>query len=330
MRNSTTGRNAVVAAAHDVERPAAHLAVAPVHRQPRRDACTCPSASTASPTRTCGSSASSTPPRVKPISGSPLSPDPLLGDGAHLRDQRPRLLGQRDHAERDALLARLVERRAHVLPRLARELRSGRSTRVSSATCTRCQPSARAASAVSSVTENRHGTQPCARTWRRSPHGRRRVRRRPDRVAEADRDARVPLVGDERLAVGGDSSCSPARSSSTTACRRRAAAASARRSPVDRGGRGAAPHAAAATARGTPAPDDEHHEDAVHSSSSATKRGSPSSMSRVPPKIAASTPSTAIGKAERHVEACDDDGEPPGQPLAAAQALGSAGARGPA
>ena len=31
---------------------------------------------------------------------------------------------------------------------------------MSSATCTRCQPSAAAASAVSSVTENRLGTQP--------------------------------------------------------------------------------------------------------------------------------------------------------------------------
>ena len=87
---------------------------------------------------------------------------------------------------------------------LPRNCRSGRSTRVSSATCTRCQPSARVASAVSSVAENRHGTQPLrshivaySRT-RVGPFG-----GGADRVSQPDRDARVPLVGHEGVAVGG-------------------------------------------------------------------------------------------------------------------------------
>ena len=111
-----------MAAAHHVQRPAADLAAVAVHREPGRDALHLP----------LGVLGEADPHvRVERLVDAAegeahlrqrLVAHPLLGDGAHLRHQRPPLLGQRDHAERDALLARLVERRAHVLPGLAAEL----------------------------------------------------------------------------------------------------------------------------------------------------------------------------------------------------------------
>jgi hypothetical protein len=123
---------------------------------------TVPSASTAMPTRTRGSMASVTPPSVNPSSGVRLPRsqpadtsrtcrmiDGLSSARVTMRNVMPSL----------AARLRAVRMSCHFLPRNSRP---GRSTMVSSATCTRLVPTA---SAVVAVTENHAGTRPSRSQW---------------------------------------------------------------------------------------------------------------------------------------------------------------------
>ena len=216
---------------------------------------------------------------------------------------------------------------------LPRNCRSGRSTRVSSATCTRCQPSSPAASAVSSVAENRHGTQPLRSHRVRTPArprpapppvrpGRRGRSRRP-RAAGRRRTTRPSGVRNQVFSgqVAIHDSVPPPLFCSICVGGRTGRSRWSRCCAAPDGG----------TARGTPADrSTSTRKSAVHSSLSAAKRGSPSSTSMSPPKIAMRTPSTATSSAEDDVEARDDDGEPPGQALARGGDPGSGAGRGPA
>jgi hypothetical protein len=118
---------------------------------------TVPASSTAMPTRTRGSMASSTPPSVKPSSGVRLPRSQLAeisltwffvdwsaSASVTIRNVMPSLVAR----------LRAVRMSCHFLPRNAR---SGRSTMVSSATWTRFAPTA---SAVVADTENQAGTRP--------------------------------------------------------------------------------------------------------------------------------------------------------------------------
>ena len=283
--------------------------------------CTCPSASSARPTRTCGSSASSTPPRVKPISGSALSP-------TH-SSEMARTCATSDHRSSASVTMRnvmpclpaLLSADRTSCQDLPRNCRSGRSTRVSSATWTRCQPSSRrrVRGLLRRREQARHPAAALAQ-GRERPHGLAPVRFGSDRVAEADRDARVPLVGDERLPVG---SPEPGVLRPGGHPRQRAAAALLQHLHggrlVDRGGRGAPPHPTARRhAEGSPS-DDEDHEDRRPQQLVGGEARQPVVDVDVAAEDRDEDAQHRDREAEEHVEACDDDGEPPGQPLAPAE-----------
>ena len=246
---------------------------------------------------------------------------PLLGDRAHLRHQRPALLGQRDHAERDALLARLVERRAHVLPRLAAELQV-REVDEGVLGDLHPLPTQRARRVRGLLRRREQARHPAAALaqGRERPHGLAPIRLRSDRVAEADRDAGVPLVGDERLPVG---RAEPGVLRPGRHPRQRAAAALLQhlhgRRLVDRGGRGAPPHPTARRHAEGPATDDEDHEDRRPQQLVGGEARQPVVDVEVAAEDRDEDAEHRDDEPEEHVEARDDDGEPPGQPLAPAE-----------
>ena len=203
MRNSTTGRNPSPRRRITSSVQPSTCPSPPYTGSHDVTPWTTPSASTARPTRTRGSSASSTPPRVKPISGIPLSP-------TH-SSEIARTCATSDHGSSASVtrrkvtpcLPRAVERRAHVLPRLPVNSRSSRSTRVSSATCTRAQPS----ESVTAVVSLGDGEQA-----RHQPGVVAQLGERPDRaggvgadrVAEGDGHPGVAAVGEVALGVGAE------------------------------------------------------------------------------------------------------------------------------
>ena len=95
-----------------------------------------------------------------------------------------------------------VRMSCHFLPLNSRV---GRSIRLSSATCTLCQPSASVTSAVARLQEKMYGTRPAlSHSWTKSLIVEPADTGRPDRVAEGDRHARVLAEGEVALAVRGD------------------------------------------------------------------------------------------------------------------------------
>ena len=220
-------------------------------------------------------------------------------------------------------LRRLVQRRADVLPRLARELQVRQVDRgCPRRPARRCQPSAAAASAVSSVAENRHGTQPAAlaharrtsRTASRPIRGGPTGSPRPTRRRRAaGRRAKTPPVGGRTRWFSGqvaihDSVPPPLLLQHLHRGRL-----------VDRGGRGASPQPTARRHAEGAATDDEDHEDRRPQQLVGGEARQPGVDVEVAAEDRDEDAEHRDDEAEEHVEARDDDGEPPGQPLAAAE-----------
>ncbi len=160
MRNSTTGRNPLWRRRMTSRVQPRICPCAPYTGSQDVTPWMVPSGSWARPTRTWGSSASSMPPRVKPISGSPLSPvhsrETARTCSTSAGDSSARVTRRK---EMFSLAARFSAERTSCQD-LPRNCSSGRSTMVSSATWTCCQPRLAAACTVGGVTENRAGTAP--------------------------------------------------------------------------------------------------------------------------------------------------------------------------
>ena len=247
---------------------------------------------------------------------------PLLGDGPHLRDERPALLGQRDHAERDALLARLVQRGAHVLPRLAPEFEIGEVDEgvLGHLHALPAEHGRRVGGLLGDREEARHPAAALAHPGVLQD-GVAPLGRRPHRVAEADRDACVALVGDEGVALAWPEPgvLRPGRHPG-----QRAAAALLqqlrRGRAVDLRARGAAAQPPPQRHPEGRTPDHEHEEErGPHQLVGGEARNALFDVD-VAAEDGDEDADHRDEDADGDVDARDDDGEPPGEPLAVAQA----------